>query len=53
MPVEPLIEPDCAVIVEVPGVNIVAMPELLMVATAVDEELQVTELVKFCVLPSV
>ena len=49
---KPLTEPDSAVMVDVPGDNVVAKPELLIVATAVDEELHVTELVRFCVLPS-
>ncbi len=42
----------CAVIVEVPLANPVARPFELMVATPVLEELQFTELVKFCVVPS-
>ena len=50
---EPLMEPDRAVIVDVPAVNVVAKPELLTVATVVEEELQVAELVRFCVLASV
>src|SRR5712692_8629224 len=36
---EPLIEPDWAAIVDVPAVNVVPRPELLIVATAVEEEL--------------
>ena len=51
--VEPLIEPDSAVMVVVPGVDVVAKPELLIFATVVDDELQVAEAVKFCVLESV
>ena len=51
--VEPLIEPDCAAMVDVPGATPVARPELLTVATAVDDELQAAELVRFCVLASV
>ena len=37
----------------VPAANPVANPAAVIVATAVLEELQVTELVRFCVLPSV
>ena len=48
--------PDVAVIVVFPAATALATPfvpaVLLMVATAVDEELQLTELVRFCVLPS-
>ncbi len=48
--------PDVAVIVVVPPATALATPfvpdVLLMVATAVDDELQLTELVRFCVLPS-
>ncbi len=55
--VEPLTEPDVAVIVVVPCATLVARPAPVpcatMVATATLDELQVTEAVKFCVLPSV
>jgi hypothetical protein len=54
--VEPLIVPEAAVIVVVPAPVAVAKPwepeVLLIVATAVADELQVAVLVKFCVLPS-
>ena len=50
--VEPLIEPDAAEIVAVPVPAAVASPALVIVATAVLVELQVTELVRFCVLLS-
>ena len=54
--VEPETAPEVAVIVEVPCVRQVASPcvplVLLMVATAVLEELQVAVVVRFCVLPS-
>jgi hypothetical protein len=47
------ITPDCCpVIVVLPADAPVARPLALMVATAVFEELQVTWLVIFCVLPS-
>ena len=46
--------PPCvAVTLVVPAVSPVAKPPAVIVATAVLEELQVTELVRFCVLPSV
>ena len=48
---ELLTEPNDAVIVAWPGAKPVATPLVLIVATDV-EELQVTEVVKFCVLPS-
>ena len=48
----PKMFPEMAVIVVGPGPTLVAKPELEMVATPVDEELQVTVLVRFCVLPS-
>jgi hypothetical protein len=48
--------PDVAVIVVFPAASALATPfvpdVLLIVATAGDDELQVTELVRFCVLPS-
>ena len=51
-PVEPLIEPEVAEIVVLPMPTPVANPPLVIVAAAVFVELQVTELVRFCVLPS-
>ena len=50
---EPLIEPKVAVIVALPVPTPVAKPVLLTLATAGADELHVTELVRFCVLPSV
>jgi hypothetical protein len=50
--VEPLIEPDAAEIVVLPVPTPVASPALVIVATAVFVELQVTELVRFWVLLS-
>ena len=50
--VEPLIEPDAAEIVVVPVPTPVASPPLPIIAAAVFVELQVTELVRFCVLLS-
>jgi hypothetical protein len=50
--VDPLIEPDAADIVVLPVATPVARPALVIVATAVFVELQVTELVRFCVLLS-
>jgi len=50
--VEPLIEDDVAVIVEVPIPVPVATPAAVMVAVAVVPELQVTLDVRFCVVPS-
>jgi len=47
----PLIPPDVAVMVEVPGPVLLANPVASMVATEVEEEDQVTE-VSNCVLPS-
>src|ERR1700735_1146437 len=47
--VEPLIAPETALIVLVPGATPVAIPPVVMVATPVVAELQVTELVRFCV----
>jgi hypothetical protein len=49
--VEPLIVPDLAVMVEVPIDTPVANPPDFMVAIEVDDELQVAELVRFCVVP--
>jgi hypothetical protein len=49
--VEPLIVPDVAVMVELPVATLVANPPVLTVAIEVDDELQVTALVRFCVVP--
>lgn len=51
--VDPLTPLEAAVIVVVPIALLVASPVVLMVATVVCEELQVTEVVRSCVLPSV
>lgn len=45
-------EPTVAVIVVMPAATVVANPELLMVATEVDDELQVTPLTRSSVDPS-
>jgi len=50
--VEPLIEPEVAMIVVLPVPAPVASPALVIVATEVLVELQVTILVRFCVLLS-
>jgi hypothetical protein len=50
--VDPLTVPELAAMVVVPTPFPVARPPLEMVATPVDEELQVTVLVRFWVLPS-
>jgi hypothetical protein len=50
--VEPLMDDDVAVIVEVPTPAPVASPDVLIVAVAVVPELQVTVDVRFCVEPS-
>src|SRR5277367_3847196 len=50
--VEPEIDDDVAVIVEVPTPAPVASPDALIVAIAVVPELQVTLDVRFCVVPS-
>ena len=50
--VEPVTEPDTARMVVLPVPTPLAKPALLIVATEVCEELQVTEFVKFCVEPS-
>jgi hypothetical protein len=47
----PVIPLSVAVIVVLPGFTAVANPALVMVATVVLVEAQVTELVRFCVLP--
>ncbi len=44
---EPLIVPEVAVIVEVPGAVLVASPPLLTVAIELADEVQVTVLVRF------
>jgi hypothetical protein len=55
--VKPDMLPEPAVIVEVPGTVVVASPcepfALLMVATDVDDEIHVTDIVKSCVVLSV
>lgn len=51
--VDPLTSPEAAVMVVVPVPLLVARPVVLMVATVGCEELQVTDVVRFCVLPSV
>jgi hypothetical protein len=50
--VDPLIEDDVAVIVELPTPAPLARPPVLIVATVVVPEVQVTVDVKFCVVPS-
>jgi hypothetical protein len=50
--VEPVIEDDVAVIVEVPTPAPFARPAALIVAVVVVPELHVTVLVRFCVVPS-
>lgn len=49
----PLIVPDVAVIVVLPWARDEASPALLMLATAVEDELQVTDEVRVCLLPLV
>jgi hypothetical protein len=49
--VEAVTDPEPAPIVVLPCASEVARPEAAMVATAVDEEVQVTDVVRFCVLP--
>lgn len=49
--VEPVTEPEVAVIVLAPGAVVLTIPVLLMVAIA-EEEAHVTVLVISCVLPS-
>ena len=51
-PAAPLIEPCCAVMVEVPADCPVACPPLVIVATFVAEELHCTAFVMARVLPS-
>ena len=48
-----VIAPEAAVTLVEPIASALATPELLIVATAVFEELQVAELVRLAVLPSV
>jgi hypothetical protein len=50
--VEPMTEPDFAVIVVAPGATLVASPVLLMVATVLADEVQAAELVRSWVVPS-
>jgi hypothetical protein len=50
--VEPVMDPDFALIEEVPVATVVAKPAALIVATVVVADAQVTVLVKFCVLLS-
>src|ERR1700733_12704487 len=50
--VEPLIDDDVAVMVEVPTAAALARPPVLIVAMVVVPEVQVTVDVKFCVVPS-
>lgn len=45
-------EPTVAVMVVVPAATVLANPELLIVATEVDDELQVIPLTRSCVDPS-
>jgi hypothetical protein len=47
---EPLMAPEVAVMVALPCATDEASPALLMVATDVADELQVTDEVRFCVL---
>jgi hypothetical protein len=47
-----VIEPEVAVMFAVPTPVPVAKPLLAIVATMLEDELQLTELVRFCVLPS-
>ena len=51
--VEPLMLPDVALINEVPAATPVARPPVVIVATLVVAEFQVTLLVRFCVVESV
>src|ERR1022692_4661804 len=51
-PVEPVIDPETACIVVPPAATPLAKPALVMVANPVFVELQVTELLRFCVLLS-
>jgi hypothetical protein len=44
--------PEAAVIVDCPAASGDAKPELLMLATFAADEVQVTDVVRVCVLPS-
>jgi hypothetical protein len=48
----PLMLPEAAVIVDCPAASGDAKPELLMLATFAADEVQVTDVVRVCVLPS-
>jgi len=50
--VDPLMLPRAALIVLLPVAMLVAKPPTLIVATLFAEEVQATEFVRFCVLPS-
>jgi hypothetical protein len=50
---DPVMVPEVAVIVVVPGVTLVAYPAAPIVATAETDVVQVADCVKSCVLPSV
>ena len=50
---DPLIDPEVAAIVVLPCARDDASPALLMLATAVDDELQVADEVRVCLLPLV
>jgi len=50
--VEPLMVPDVAVMLAVPAERPLTSPALLVIATAVSDEVQVTELVMVFVLES-
>jgi hypothetical protein len=48
---EPLIVPDVAVIVAVPGASVVASPAVLTVAMEAADDVHVAVLVRICVVP--
>jgi hypothetical protein len=48
---EPVIVPEVAVMVAIPGATLVASPPLLTVAMEVADEVQVAVLVRVCVVP--
>src|SRR5579864_1257691 len=50
--VVPVTEPELAIMFALPGATPVAKPAALTVATVVDAEVQVTEFVRSCLLPS-
>jgi hypothetical protein len=50
--VEALMDPEVAVMTDEPAALLLARPVLLIAATLGAEELQLTEVVMFCVLPS-